>query len=63
MHTAKGEKTTLILALGLKDALNNAFEYKYSSMQSIHGIYEIYVYIHVISMYKSYIFTHMYFMN
>lgn len=45
MHTAKGENTTLILALGLKDALNNAFEYKYSSMQSIHGIYEIYVYI------------------
>lgn len=29
MHTAKAENTTLILALDLKDALNNVFEYKY----------------------------------
>lgn len=47
MYTAKGENTTLILALDSKDVLNNVFEYKYPSMQSIRAIYEIYVYTYM----------------
>lgn len=64
MYIAKGENATLILALDSKDALNNVFKYKYPSMQSIYAIYEIYVYICVcvISLNKSYVFTHIYFM-
>lgn len=64
MYIAKGENATLILALDSKDALNNVFKNKYPSMQSIRAIYEIYVYIYVcvIFMNKSYVFTHIYFM-